>query len=274
MCRLLAFVADRPLSVQEAIGAADLASFADLSPRHPDGWGVAWTGPDGPERRRGLGEARLAEAFADATREVHATAALLHLRGATPGLTIEFENAHPFLRGGAAFAQNGALYPQERLPELLPPELEAQVRGSTDSERLFLLLHERYAGGGEPFPAVARACLAEVLATYSSPVLNCMYLEEDALHVVNAHDPTSIPYPGDPHDIFALRYRVEDGLVVVASTGFDQPESRGWRTLDNMTVLTVDRATLALSIERLDGVPALSHSYGPEGAAVAPPVGG
>ena len=39
--------------------------------------------------------------------------------------------------------------------------------------------------------------------------------------------------------MFAIRYRIEDDRVVVASSGFDQPESRGWWTLDNMTVLTV-----------------------------------
>ena len=66
MCRLLAHVARRPMTVAEAIGPADLASFADLSPRHPDGWGMAWW-PDaaaaagsGPPRahacgRRGTG---------------------------------------------------------------------------------------------------------------------------------------------------------------------------------------------------------------------------
>ncbi len=59
MCRLLAHVARRPLTVAESVGAADLASFADLSPRHPDGWGMAWwpdaeaaAGSGPPERTR------------------------------------------------------------------------------------------------------------------------------------------------------------------------------------------------------------------------------
>ena len=264
MCRLLAFAARSPRTVEQAIGGADLASFGDLSPRHPDGWGMAWWPDHGavggerpPERVRALGGARDDPAFHRAMRANAGTASIVHLRGATPGLTIGLRNCHPFVRNRAAFAQNGALYPQERLLELLPPELEAQVEGSTDSERLFLLLHERAIASVEPFAEVVRHVLAEVLETYSSPVLNMMYLSPDALHVVNAHDPTVIPYPGDPHDIFALRYRVEDDLVVVASSGFDQPESRGWKTLDNMTTLTIDLATLDLRIDALIGVPAL-----------------
>ena len=74
MCRLLAHVARRPMTVAEAIGAADLASFADLSPRHPDGWGMAWwpydaalRGNGPPARTRAVGGAREDPAFRIAT---------------------------------------------------------------------------------------------------------------------------------------------------------------------------------------------------------------
>jgi gamma-glutamyl hercynylcysteine S-oxide hydrolase len=164
------------------------------------------------------------------------------------------------VRPGAAFAQNGAIHPQHRLPELLPARLEAQVKGSTDSERLFLYLYDRLAGG-RPFAEVVRDALAELLEHFTSPVLNSMYLTPEHLHVINAHNPTALPYPGDPHDLFALRFRVEDDLVVVASSGFDQPESRGWHTLDNMTILTVALDTLELRIDALDGVPVPSYDY-------------
>ena len=164
------------------------------------------------------------------------------------------------MRPGAAFAQNGAIHPQHRLPELLPARLEAEVAGSTDSERLFLYLYDLLAGG-EPFVEVVRDALADLLERFTSPVLNSMYLTPDHLHVINAHNPTALPYPGDPHDLFALRFRVDDGLVVVASTGFDQPESRGWHTLDNMTILTVALDTLELRIDALDGVPVPAYDY-------------
>jgi predicted glutamine amidotransferase len=267
MCRLLAHVSRRPLTVAEAVGEADISAFADLSPRHPDGWGMAWwplldAAVDGavPERRRAVGSALADPEFAAAMHTVAGCANVVHLRGATPGLTIELENCHPFVRPGAAFAQNGAIHPQHLLPELLPEELEEEVAGSTDSERLFLYLYDRLEDG-RPFAEVVREALAELLEQFTSPVLNSMYLTPEHLHVINAHNPTSLPYPGDPHDLFALRYRVEDDLVVVASSGFDQPESRGWRTLDNMTVLTVAIDTLELRIDVLDGVPVPSYDY-------------
>jgi predicted glutamine amidotransferase len=262
MCRLLAHVARRPRTLIDAVGAADVTSFGDLSPRHPDGWGMAWwDGATTPERIRAVGGARDDPAFHAATASIQASAMVVHLRGATPGLTIGLENCHPFVREGAAFAQNGALHPQHLLPQLLPPALESEAEGSTDSERLFLLLHDRFSGSHRPFPDVMREVLGEVLERFTSPVLNAMYLAPDALYVLNAHNPTSVPYPGDPHDIFALRYRVEDDLVVVASSGFDQPESRGWWTLDNMTVLTVRLDTLEVHVDALDGVPRPSFTY-------------
>jgi len=198
--------------------------------------------------------------FTATMRGVAGCANVVHLRGATRGLTIEHENCHPFVRPGAAFAQNGAIHPQHLLPELLPAHLEAEVAGSTDSERLFLYLYDLLEDG-EPFVEVVRDALAELLERFTSPVLNSMYLTPDSLHVINAHNPTAVPYPGDPHDLFALRFRVEHDLVVVASTGFDQPESRGWHTLDNMTILTVALDTLDVRIDALDGVPVPSYDY-------------
>jgi predicted glutamine amidotransferase len=267
MCRLLAHVSRRPLTVAEAVGDVDLASFADLSPRHPDGWGMAWwpsldAAVEGavPRRRRAVGSARENPEFAATVRDVRGCANVVHLRGATRGLTIRLENCHPFVRAGAAFAQNGAVHPQHRLPELLPAHLEAEVEGSTDSERLFLYLYDRLEDD-EPFADVVGDVLAELLSDFTSPVLNSMYLTPGHLHVVNAHNPTALPYPGDPHDLFALRFRVDDDLVVVASSGFDQPESRGWHTLDNMTILSVALDTLELWVKALDGVPVPSYDY-------------
>jgi predicted glutamine amidotransferase len=177
-----------------------------------------------------------------------------------PGLTIELENCHSFVRPRAAFAQHGAIHPQHRLPELLPAHLEAEVAGSADSERMFLCLYD-LLDDDQPFVEVVRDALAEVLERFTSPVLNAMYLTPEHVHVINPHNPTALPYTGDPHDLFARRFPVDDELVVVASTGFDQPESRGWHTLDNMTILTVALETLKLRIDALDGVPVPSYDY-------------
>ncbi|HEV7628594.1 MAG TPA: hypothetical protein VGO89_19030, partial [Streptomyces sp.] len=45
---------------------------------------------------------------------------------------------------------------------------------------------------------------------------------------------------------FSLRYRRTDDSVVVASSGFAQPEGGGCRAIENNSIFVVDRATLAL----------------------------
>src|SRR5258708_33703748 len=80
---------------------------------------------------------------------------LVHLRWATPGLVVNDRNTHPFNYGSYAFAHNGAVHPQHRLSEILAPEWEARVGGTTESERYLLLimskLQENGGGGGAPF---------------------------------------------------------------------------------------------------------------------------
>jgi predicted glutamine amidotransferase len=42
MCRLLGWVEDRPVSVEEVLGPDGLAGFTSLTAVHDDGWGMAW----------------------------------------------------------------------------------------------------------------------------------------------------------------------------------------------------------------------------------------
>src|SRR5258707_10153612 len=73
---------------------------------------------------------------------------LVHLRWATPGLSVTNENTHPFRYGPYVFAHNGAVHPQHRLGEILPPSWEAQVGGTTESERYLLLIMSRLQENG------------------------------------------------------------------------------------------------------------------------------
>jgi hypothetical protein len=45
---------------------------------------------------------------------------------------------------------------------------------------------------------------------------------------------------------FGLRYRRTDDSVVMASSGFAQPEGGGWRAIENNSIFVVDRAALAV----------------------------
>jgi hypothetical protein len=51
---------------------------------------------------------------------------------------------------------------------------------------------------------------------------------------------------------YDLRYRRTGSAVVVASSGFAQPEGGGWRRMENDSLLVVDRTTLEVTELPLD----------------------
>ncbi len=180
----------------------------------------------------------------------------MHLRWATPGLAVEDRNSHPFARGEFAMCHNGAIRPQDRLPELLPPEWEQRVAGTTDSERYFLHIMAGIEANGGDVVAAAAGTVRRIRADYTPNSLNAILLAPDALYAIAWHDPERIPVeairsrnsPEDPTCYFNLGYRQTDDAVVVASTGWPQD---GWGVLPNGSVLAVDRATLELRVEQL-----------------------
>src|SRR5258707_3127640 len=93
---------------------------------------------------------------------------LVHLRWATPGLSVTNENTHPFRYGPYVFAHNGAVHPQHRLGEILPPSWEAQVGGTTESERYLLLIMSRLQENGGGVVAATPAAAAGLPRTVSA----------------------------------------------------------------------------------------------------------
>ena len=79
----------------------------------------------------------------------------------------------------------------------------------------------------------------------------------DALYAVCWYDPGSVPsgavaqqgYQGPPERYFDLGYCETPGSVIVASSGWCQPE---WTYLPNRHVLVVDRATLTVTTHGLE----------------------
>jgi predicted glutamine amidotransferase len=181
----------------------------------------------------------------------------VHLRWTTPGLPIIAANTHPFVHGSIAFAHNGAIHPLDRIAELVPAGWESQLTGTTDSERYFLSIVARLSEG-EILPRAVAAVVHRVFDSFSPTSLNAMLLTPDALHVISAYDPSRVPMVGassggtspsaEPDTTFyELCYRADAKGVVVASSGFPQPDGDGWERLANMTMLRIDRGTLAMS---------------------------
>lgn len=264
MCRLLAYASRSDRSVTELLGDAGFASLEALSALHGDGWGMAWSTGRGPATTPGDGTASartvLARrsttralddpAFAELARTPLGRSGLVHLRWATPGFEVCEENTHPFVHDNWAFAHNGTIVRAERLDGVLSPGYRRLRRGSTDSERYFLLLLEQIERAGDMVGGICEA-VALVRATCGQGSLNAVLLSNSMVAVVHGRGSTPSPrdlliaatggldqLPPDHLDrYYGLRYRGEGGALVVASTGIAGPD---WRDVPEDSVLVAD----------------------------------
>lgn len=147
MCRIFAFRSRVGLTVQRSLLKAENALRLQ-SREHPHGWGVAWYLPNQPVARliRSVEAAWEDASFEDTAALVTAPTVLAHIRKATVGGRTE-NNTHPFQYGRWVFCHNGTLQGfrelEHRLVRHLAPKYRRAVRGSTDSEVLFLLILQR-----------------------------------------------------------------------------------------------------------------------------------
>lgn len=245
MCRLLGFVATTPMTLQELLGE-DLAPFTELSLKHGDGWGMAVPERDGVFVRKSLGAARRSPEFAELTRTLITDTALVHLRWATLGLPITWDNAHPFTDTRIAFAHNGSIAPPEALDTLIAPELLGRRRGDTDSERYFLALLTQLRE--HPDPAAALAATVEQVGHIAHSSINALLLTPQSLHAVCSYT-AKAEAEAEEDGYYRMHYAARDGAVIVASSGWGS----GWTEMENGTMLSVRRDTGALSLRDIRG---------------------
>jgi predicted glutamine amidotransferase len=251
MCRLLAYCSRIDASVEDLIGARGLSDFTGLCALHGDGWGMGWYEGNEPVIRKSPSRADSDPWFDKLAHAPLGDLGLVHLRWATPGLEVSQRNCHPFRYGRHVLAHNGAIHPQDRLGEMLPPEWERQLGGTTDSERYFLLIMSRLAANGEDMVAAIASAAADIEDRFEPNSLNAILLAPDKLYAVSWYHRSKVPAAklrlagyDEPDAIaayFDLAYQTSSEAVVVASSGWPQP---GWTALHNRHVLVVDRASL------------------------------
>jgi predicted glutamine amidotransferase len=245
MCRLLAFASMAPTTPQKLVGG-DLTSFVSLSQEHRDGWGMGWF-EDGGELNvaKDVGAAHARDLLDKLSRTTETRAMVLHLRRASPGLSIALENTHPFTAGRLAFAHNGWIRPIPELEDLLDPEVRHSLRGTTDSERYFQLLLAAIERAGDVERALP-PLLERLRGNFRYNALNFVLLTERRLYAVCDYSVEAIERRGEP-DYYTLGYKAEAGAVVVGSSGCwgDRP---AWRTLANHQALVVDRGSLQTTV--------------------------
>ena len=253
MCRLLGYCTRTGASLAEIMGEPGLHEFTQLSTFHGDGWGMAWYDAREPQVRKSPLRAVDEPAYDELAHSRLGDLGLVHLRWATPGLPVEPRNTHPFRFGDIVMAHNGAIHPQNRLGELLPPDWERRRGGTTDSERYFLhVMSGLEAHDGDMIEALSDTA-ARIDRLFSANSLNAVFLTPEALYAICFYDPERIPHDalatrghvGPTDSYFDVAYRETDDAVVVASSGWCQD---GWATLPNRHVLMVDRATLRAKV--------------------------
>ncbi len=270
MCRLLGYCSAAAVALADLMGERELREFTGLSCLHSDGWGMAWYDQREPAIRRHLGRADSEPEYDRLARQPLSDLGLVHLRWATPGLAVSDSNTHPFRYGPYVLAHNGAIHPQDRLGEMLPPEWERQLGGSTDSERYFLHLMWRLAARDGDMIAAIADTTADIEARFGPNSLNAILLSSDKLYAISWHNPAKVPgemlrargYGDRPDEVaayFDLAYRATADAVIVASSGWPMP---GWTPLRRGHVLVADRATGALSVLALPAAVALASGRG------------
>jgi predicted glutamine amidotransferase len=258
MCRLLGYCARGDASLEDLIGADGLEDFTGLCALHSDGWGMAWYEGAAPVIRKSPARADQEPEFAKLTREPLNDLGLVHLRWATPGLSISERNCHPYQYGQYVFAHNGAIHPQDRLGEMLPPRWERMLGGTTDSERYFLLIMSRLAAhDGDMIAAIADAT-ADIERRFEPNSLNAVVLSPETLYAVSWHHQSRVPaaklrqaghQPDEIVAYFDLAYQATGDALIVASSGWPQED---WTPLPNRHVLVADRATLKTEVLPLE----------------------
>ncbi|HTS99490.1 MAG TPA: class II glutamine amidotransferase [Streptosporangiaceae bacterium] len=252
MCRLLGYCARGSTSLAEVMGEQGLREFTRLSEFHGDGWGMAWY-DEALRLHKSPLRASDEPAYHTLAHSSLGDLGLVHLRWATPGLPVEPSNTHPFRRGDVVMAHNGAIHPQDRLGDLLPPAWERRLTGTTDSERYFLHVMSGLEAHGGDMIAALDDTAARVDEMFSANSLNAVFLTPDALYAVCFYHPGRIPHDalasrghdGPTERYFDMAYRETEHAVVVASSGWSQD---GWTHLPNRHVLVVDRDTLQAKV--------------------------
>ena len=240
MCRLLAFTSLERKSFYDVVGP-EFDNFVALSVEHKDGWGMAHDGNILKDLKTALDSPELSQSATN----VMTDGALLHLRLASKGITIDIDNNHPFTHGTTTFMHNGTIRPFDVAEQFISEKYVNLVAGSTDSERFFYALLSRIDDLGLIEGVREMVNTIRAISDYSA--LNIMVqTPETLIAVCEFNENNQSEWSGADH--YELRFTKRGNDIVVASTGWGNGD---WNHLDNHQMLIVDRSTLEYSIQPL-----------------------
>jgi glutamine amidotransferase len=255
MCRLLGIASSEPTDFKIVLREAP-RSLAALSREHRDGWGMAVFDDEvGWRVEKGVACASEDERFHRLAIGSRGAVLVSHVRQKTVGET-SLANTHPFERGRWIFAHNGTVKDVAWLRANTSPERAAEVRGETDSERLFAWVLTRLDEAGVAHapasPDTDRAVGTAVRAARARTDFGAynFLLSDGATLYAHRFGRTMHLLERTPHDAVRMRRRSRDGTVLetpwsprrsalfVASEKMtDEP----WQAIEDGTLLRIDR---------------------------------
>jgi predicted glutamine amidotransferase len=248
MCRLVAYIGDPISPVQLVFGGSHSLYEQSWAPRellsgsvNADGYGIAWYANDDPARIAETRPIWYDDDLPSTLRAIQSRCVVAALRNGTTGIPVDRSGLLPLVHGRWTFALNGFV-PDFRkahmraLREDLPDHLYSELRGSSDSETLFLLTVAEMEGGATP---------REALTATAQRVKRCVGTEEAQLNMVLS----------DGHTVSAVRsstvlrsnslYVAErspfapDGVVLAS----EAPEAgASWAAVDGHSWIEIDES--------------------------------
>jgi len=131
-----------------------------------DGYGVGWYHGGRPVRIREARPIWHDPDLEDVLSSVRSSCSLALVRSASPGIPLDRGEVAPFVFERWSFGLNGYVrkfhtHAMRALRSTLPDELYTQIRGTSDTETLFLLAIAEVRKGASPGTALARAAEVE-----------------------------------------------------------------------------------------------------------------
>lgn len=201
-----------------------------------DGYGVGWYHDGRPVRIREARPIWHDPDLEDVLSSVRSTCSLALVRSASPGIPLDRGEVAPFVFERWSFGLNGYVrkfhtHAMRRLRSTLPDELYNRIRGTSDTETLFLLAVGEMRKGASPGLALARAaeraCSLEVRC-----MLNMVLSDGRNLAVIRTSnfDETNSLY-------VARRHSLAPGGTLIVSERLD--EDAGWQVVPPHSVIEV-----------------------------------
>ncbi|MBI2794999.1 MAG: class II glutamine amidotransferase [Ignavibacteria bacterium] len=275
MCRFVAYIgppilaSDLLYTPKFSLITAQTMNAGEMSVAvNGDGFGIGWYDPaldNEPCVFRSIKPAWSDSNLKQLSRKIHSPCIFAHVRAASPGLSVDEVNSHPFWCGQLMFMHNGVLGGfkalRRKLLRLLNDTAYDAIQGSTDSEHLFGLFLNNI---NDPFGKVT--CEEMVFAlTKMFEDLNTLMIDSDVrqhsylnLAVTNGTSLVSVRYTTNPNVQPATLYYMhgkeyhchgdicvmeptygKPSAIVVASEPFTSRRS-DWMKVERNSMMIVD----------------------------------